>query len=228
MNEPRILELAGVCMDYAAGSRKLSVLRGVDLQAAPGEWISLTGASGSGKTTLLHLLGLLEKPTSGTICVCGQDYAALKPAAAAEFRRKRIGFVFQNYCLLPELTVLENIVLPGMMNGMSASRRLRKAGSLAERMGLAGRLTHRPAELSGGEQQRTAIARALINSPEILLADEPTGNLDRQTGSDILALFRELRAEGEIRTIVMITHDPAVACAADRSLTLRDGILTPA
>ena len=220
-----ILELSGIRKHYLLGINVIEVLRGIDLQVRAGDWLSLTGASGSGKTTLLHLLGLLEKPDEGTITACGQDYSRLKRGAAADFRRRKLGFIFQNYCLLPELTVLENIQLPGMLAGMNRRQLEEAARDLAVRVGLQDRLAHRSFELSGGEQQRAAIARALINRPEILLADEPTGNLDSRTGNEILQLFREIRQDRPECTLIMITHNADVAAMADRSAVLADGLL---
>lgn len=225
MSERIILELSGVRKHYSIGANVIEVLRGIDLQVFAGEWLSLTGASGSGKTTLLHLLGLLERPDEGRISACGQDYSLLKRRAAADFRRKKLGFIFQNYCLLPELTVLENIQLPGMLAGMNRRQLENDARELAERVGLKDRLEHRSTELSGGEQQRAAIARALINRPEILLADEPTGNLDSRTGEEILQLFRDIRSERPDCSLIMITHNAEIAAMADRSAVLADGVI---
>ena len=225
MSDRVILELSGVRKHYTIGANVIEVLRGIDLQVCAGEWLSLTGASGSGKTTLLHLLGLLERPDGGRITACGQDYSLLKRRAAADFRRKKLGFIFQNYCLLPELTVLENIQLPGMLAGMSRRQLEKDARELAERVGLQDRLEHRSTELSGGEQQRAAIARALINRPEILLADEPTGNLDSRTGEEILQLFRDIRSERPDCSLIMITHNAEIAAMADRSAVLADGMI---
>ena len=225
MSDRVILELSGVRKHYTIGANVIEVLRGIDLQVCAGEWLSLTGASGSGKTTLLHLLGLLERPDEGRITACGQDYSLLKRRAAADFRRKKLGFIFQNYCLLPELTVLENIQLPGMLAGMNRRQLEKDARELAERVGLQDRLEHRSTELSGGEQQRAAIARALINRPEILLADEPTGNLDSRTGEDILQLFRDIRSERPDCSLIMITHNAEIAAMADRSAVLADGMI---
>ena len=225
MSDRVVLELSGVRKHYTIGANIIEVLRGIDLQVCAGEWLSLTGASGSGKTTLLHLLGLLERPDEGRITACGQDYSLLKRRAAADFRRKKLGFIFQNYGLLPELTVLENIQLPGMLAGMNRRQLEKDARELAERVGLQNRLEHRSPELSGGEQQRAAIARALINRPEILLADEPTGNLDSRTGEEILQLFRDIRSERPDCSLIMITHNAEIAAMADRSAVLADGMI---
>ena len=227
MNENIILEMRGAVKGYRIGGHRLEVLKGIDWQVRRGEWTVIVGASGSGKTTLLNLAGLLERPEQGTICAAGCDYARLSGREAARFRNRRIGFVFQSYCLLPELTILENAVLPALLAGTSRRVATARARELLDRVGLSGRLKHRPAELSGGEQQRAAIARALVNDPELLLADEPTGNLDLRTGGEILDLFRELRRNDPARSIVMITHNPEIARAADSANELFDGRLRP-
>lgn len=220
-----VIELAGVTRTYRIGSVKLEVLRGVDWTVRRGEWACLLGASGSGKTTLLNLIGALEKPDSGSITVCGADLTKLSRRAAAVFRNRRFGFVFQAYHLLPELSILENVMLPARLSGQTRSAARKRAGALLERVGLGARLRHRPLELSGGEQQRAAIARALVNDPELLLADEPTGNLDSATGNGILELFAELRREHPERSIVMITHNREIAGLADHVSELRDGVM---
>ena len=186
----------------------------------------LLGASGSGKTTLLNLIGTLEQPDSGTIRIAGVDVSKLGRGEAARFRNRKIGFVFQAYHLLPELTVLENVMLPGNLAGLSRGEAKKRAVPLLETVGLSGRMRHRPSELSGGEQQRAAIARALLNEPELLLADEPTGNLDTHTGEAILELFTELRKLHPGRSIMMITHNREIAKLADRTGELVDGRLT--
>ncbi len=228
MNSDILLEMSGVCKHYTMGGKVIDVLTGVDCSVHAGEWFALTGASGSGKTTLLHLLGLLERPDAGKICACGQDYSLLKGRRAADFRNRKIGFIFQNYCLFPELTVLENIMLPGMLCGTSRRELVTAARDLAEKVGLSHRLGHRPNELSGGEQQRAAIARALINAPRLLLADEPTGNLDSRTGEEILQLFRDIRSERPDCALFMITHNRDIAAMADRSCVLSSGRVAPA
>ena len=191
--QENIIELRGVTRTYKLGREKLPVLRGVDWEIRRGEWACLLGASGSGKTTLLNLIGTLEQPDSGSIRFAGFDVSKLGRGEAARFRNRKIGFVFQAYHLLPELTVLENVMLPGNLAGLSRGEAKKRAVPLLETVGLSGRMRHRPSELSGGEQQRAAIARALLNEPELLLADEPTGNLDTHTGEAILELFTELR-----------------------------------
>lgn len=224
--QENIIELRGVTRTYKLGREKLPVLRGVDWEIRRGEWACLLGASGSGKTTLLNLIGTLEQPDSGTIRIAGVDVSKLGRGEAARFRNRKIGFVFQAYHLLPELTVLENVMLPGNLEGLSRGEAKKRAVPLLETVGLSGRMRHRPSELSGGEQQRAAIARALLNEPELLLADEPTGNLDTHTGEAILELFTELRKLHPGRSIMMITHNREIAKLADRTGELVDGRLT--
>ena len=224
--QENIIELRGVTRTYKLGREKLPVLRGVDWEIRRGEWACLLGASGSGKTTLLNLIGTLEQPDSGTIRIAGVDVSKLGRGEAARFRNRKIGFVFQAYHLLPELTVLENVMLPGNLAGLSRGEAKKRAVPLLETVGLSGRMRHRPSELSGDEQQRAAIARALLNEPELLLADEPTGNLDTHTGEAILELFTELRKLHPGRSIMMITHNREIAKLADRTGELVDGRLT--
>ncbi len=207
------------------GNNKLPVLKGVNLSLEAGEWCCVYGASGSGKTTLLNLIGGLELPDEGTVTVCGEVPAKMNRRQAAAFRAEKIGFIFQSYHLLPELTILENVALAGTIAGKSFKDARKKATSLLEQVGLGQRLAHRPAELSGGEQQRAAIARSLINDPALLLADEPTGNLDPDTGNGILKLFRQLRQDDPERTILMITHNHDIAGLASKVVKLRNGIL---
>jgi len=208
---------------YQLGRRWIEVLVDAGLTVQRGEWLAILGASGSGKTTFLNLLGALERPDAGRICCAGVDYATLSPARAAAFRLRRVGFVFQAYHMLPELTVLENVRLPAMLAGKSVREASDRARKLLERVGLGQRFDHRPLELSGGEQQRAALARALVNDPDLVLADEPTGNLDSVTGREILDIFRELHDNGAGRTVIMVTHDPEVAVRADRRVRMVDG-----
>lgn len=201
----------------------LEVLRGVDLNVAKGELVAIMGASGAGKTTLLEILGTLSRPSSGSLLIEGTDVTSLGDRELAAFRGRRIGFVFQAHHLLPEFTALENVMIPALIAGRSTSQARSRATELLTRLGLGDRLGHKPSELSGGEQQRTAIARALINEPAVLLADEPTGNLDSVTKEEIHSLLLELRRElGQ--TIVIVTHDPALAGICDRTLVMRDGL----
>jgi ABC-type lipoprotein export system ATPase subunit len=220
-----MLEVAGVKRSYRMGSSTLEVLRGIDFSLKTGEWCCIVGASGSGKTTLLNLIGTLERPDEGVIRIAGEDVSAIGRHAAAKFRAKRIGFVFQNYQLLPELSILENVSLAARLGGASGKNAREKAERLLTSVGLADRLKHRPNELSGGEQQRAAIARALINEPDLLLADEPTGNLDSKTGEEVISLFEDLRKSNPNLTILMITHNRELACRADKTVELVDGLL---
>ncbi|MEE9212487.1 MAG: ABC transporter ATP-binding protein [Phycisphaeraceae bacterium] len=214
---------------YRLGGQDLHVLRGVDVSVQRGEWLAIFGASGSGKSTLLHLLGGLDRPTKGRVYFDGQDVFALRGSRLDRYRNQHVGFVFQFYHLLPELSALENVMIPAMIGRSvfhwpGTRAKMRKcATQLLERVGLGERLRHRPAKLSGGERQRVAIARALINDPDVLLPDEPTGNLDADTGAQILEVLRDLHRGGQ--TIVMVTHDARIAAAADRCLTLQAGQL---
>jgi len=222
-----ILHAAGVHKSYQLGRVKLQVLKGVSMSLQRGEFVAIMGASGSGKSTLLHLLGALDVPDSGTVRFEGKDVFGGSNAARDRLRNRVFGFVFQFYHLLPELNVLENVLLPCMVGNsvmawFSRRQELRQqARELLARMGLSERLKHRPNELSGGERQRVAIARALANQPRVLLADEPTGNLDAATGREILSVLKALNQEGQ--TIVMVTHDPQVAACAHRVVALVDG-----
>ncbi len=217
-----LLEARGVTKSFRLGASLLKVLRGVDVSVAAGEFVALCGASGSGKTTLLHLLGGLDVPDAGSIRVAGADLAEMSRQAVAQFRNKEIGFVFQAYHLLPELDALENVALPARMARLPNSEAEARARELLARVGLSRRLEHRPNELSGGEQQRVAIARALMNGPRLLLADEPTGNLDSESGEEIISLLGDLHGERRV-TLVVATHDEKVAGHAGRVLRLTDG-----
>jgi putative ABC transport system ATP-binding protein len=205
---------------YGEGEAAVDALRGVSLDVSRGELVAVMGPSGSGKSTLMHLLAALDKPTSGTITIAGQDVGSLSDSDVTKLRRRNIGFVFQFFNLLPMLTAEENIVLPLSIAGEKPEREFLEG--LLDRVGLADRRRHRPAELSGGQQQRVAIARALVSRPTVVFADEPTGNLDSKTGSEILELLRS-SAEDLGQTMVMVTHDPQAATIADRVLFLADG-----
>jgi lipoprotein-releasing system ATP-binding protein len=207
---------------YRIGKRSLNVLRGVNLEIARGDFLALRGASGAGKSTLLHLLGGLDSPDAGEISFAGKNLAKFSAAKLAAFRNFKVGFVFQAYHLLPELTALENVCLPARIARVSVADAAKRGRELLTRVGLGERVEHRPNELSGGEQQRVAIARALINSPELLLADEPTGNLDSHTGGEIIELLKSLRVEKNT-TLVIATHDAKVAANAERVIELVDG-----
>ena len=208
---------------YAAGAAPVHALRGVSLTIESGEFVALVGPSGSGKSTLMHLLGLLDHQTSGTYEFDGQDVGRLSRAGLSQLRNEKIGFVFQGFHLLPRQTAWENVAMPLVYSGVSPRKRRSRAVDLLGLVGLSDRIDHWPNQLSGGQQQRVAIARALVNRPRLLLADEPTGNLDSATGAEILAEFRRLHQEEEGQTIILVTHDPQVAAAADRAVTLRDG-----
>jgi lipoprotein-releasing system ATP-binding protein len=219
------LEARGVHKTYTMGRRSLEVLRGVTLTVRRGDFIALRGASGAGKSTLLHLLGALDSPNAGEIWFSGQNLAQMSGLARSRWRNTKVGFIFQAYLLFPELDALENVCLPARMARMDAAKAEARARELLARVGLAERLEHKPYELSGGEQQRVALARALVNSPEIILADEPTGNLDSHTGEEIIELLCALRAEREA-TLLIATHDGKVAARAPRVLELADGLIT--
>jgi lipoprotein-releasing system ATP-binding protein len=221
VNEP-LLRARALTKTYTMGKRSLEVLRGVDLDVARGEFLALRGASGAGKSTLLHLIGGLDLPNAGEILFDGQNLVAFSERKLTEFRNRRVGFIFQAYHLLPELTALENVCLPGRMARISSATVEARGRELLARVGLKDRLDHKPSELSGGEQQRVAIARALINEPELILADEPTGNLDSKTGGEIIELLKSLRVEKNT-TLVIATHDAKVAANAERVIELVDG-----
>ena len=221
MSEPLLCARA-LTKTYTMGKRSLEVLRGVDLNLARGEFLALRGSSGAGKSTLLHLIGGLDLPNAGEIFFDGQNLVAFSERKLTEFRNRRVGFIFQAYHLLPELTALENVCLPARMARIASATVEARGRELLSRVGLKDRLDHKPSELSGGEQQRVAIARALINEPELVLADEPTGNLDSKTGGEIIELLKSLRVEKNT-TLVIATHDAKVAANAERVIELVDG-----
>ena len=218
---PVIARLEGVRKIHRRGRGEVRALDGVDLEIRRGEWLAVTGPSGSGKSTLLHVLGLLDRPSEGRYVLDGRDTAALDDAAASRLRGRSLGFVFQDFHLLPEETALRNVMLPLLYAGTPGARE--KAAAALRGVGLGDRLTHRPAELSGGEQQRVAIARALVKDPLLVLADEPTGNLDSGTGGKVLELLAALHARGI--TLVVVTHERSVAERAQRRIEVRDGRL---
>jgi putative ABC transport system ATP-binding protein len=207
---------------YQMGDAFVDALRGVDLTVARGEFVALVGPSGSGKSTVLNLVGGLDQPTSGQVWINGTELSASDERTLTQHRRRHVGFVFQSFNLLPRLTAEENVALPLMFSDVSEKERRARARALLERVGLEHRLEHRPTQLSGGEQQRVAIARALVGEPALLLADEPTGNLDTTTGAEIMALLKKLNQEGGL-TLLVVTHDAEVAAFADRVVELRDG-----
>ena len=212
--------------EFKIEKHSITVLNDINFTVKQGEWVSLTGASGCGKTTLLHLLGGLAKPTKGQIIYKDFKYSRMGTAALSKMRLKEIGFVFQAFNLFPELNALENVILPSMVGGTNPRLGREKAEELLEKVGLSHRLTHRPAELSGGEQQRIAIARALMNDPQTILADEPTGNLDDENSSEVIQIFEDLHKKHN-KTIVMVTHQSSLAKRADRMLWLHEGQITP-
>ena len=216
-----LVELRNVSKIYRLGDEEIRALDDVTLDIEGGEFISIIGPSGSGKSTLMHILGCLDSPTKGTISLDGTMIQDASPRELASIRNRKIGFVFQFFNLLPKLNVLQNVELPMIYSGISSKHRRERALIALESVGLANRAKHRPSQLSGGQQQRAAIARALVNSPKIVFADEPTGNLDSHTGDAILQLFRKLSQEG--RTIVLVTHDPEIAAVTPRRIEIRDG-----
>jgi putative ABC transport system ATP-binding protein len=206
---------------YSTGRLQVAALRDVDLTVRRGEFVAIVGPSGSGKTTLMNLIGCLDRPTSGTYRLAGQLVAGLDDDALAKVRSRMIGFVFQSFNLLPRTSALDNVATPLLYQGVSRKDRVARAKAALERLGLGERLDHEPSELSGGQQQRVAIARAIVTEPALILADEPTGNLDSTTGAEVMRILEELHASG--RTIVLITHDPSVAAHASRQLHTLDG-----
>ncbi|HMS15956.1 MAG TPA: ABC transporter ATP-binding protein [Planctomycetota bacterium] len=218
-----VVGLKDVRKSYTMGDNVVNALAGVDLEISEGEYLAIMGPSGSGKSTLLNLLGCMDRPTAGSYMLAGRDVAAMSDNELSTVRSERIGFIFQSFNLIPSLTVLENIEVPLFYAGWPQRKARARSMELAERVGLGTRGGHRPTELSGGQQQRVAIARALSNNPSIVLADEPTGNLDSRTGDEIMAFLGELNAEG--RTIIMVTHEDDIAANARRIVTVRDGLI---
>jgi putative ABC transport system ATP-binding protein len=216
-----IIRLSNVSRTYEMGHVLVPALDDVSLDVHPGEFVAIVGPSGSGKSTMMNILGCLDRPTGGTYELAGTPVAELDDDGLARLRSRTIGFVFQSYNLLPRTTALDNVATPLLYQGISRAERRRRATAALERLGLGDRLTHEPTELSGGQQQRVAVARALVTEPAMILADEPTGNLDSRSGADVMAVLRELHAAG--RTIVLITHDADVAASATRQVHLRDG-----
>lgn len=224
MSSKYLVEANGLKKIYKLGKTEVHALRGVDLKASPGEFVAVMGVSGSGKSTLLHLLGALDRPTEGSIKIDGVDLSTLKDSQLADIRSKKIGFVFQFFNLLTRLTALRNVQLPLEIAGAPGKEAQKRALEMLKLVGLEDRASHRPTELSGGEQQRVAVARALINNPKILLADEPTGNLDTKTGLEILQLLKQINKE-KSKTLIIVSHDLRVAELADRTVNLRDGVV---
>ena len=216
-----IIKTENIVKDYILGKIKVRALNGIDLQIQKGEFVAIMGPSGSGKSTLMHILGCLDSPTDGTYYLDDVLVSKMPKASLAAVRNRKIGFVFQFFNLLPHLNILKNVELPLMYGGMSKRKRTAKAKEVLQNVGLGDRLKHKPGELSGGQRQRVAIARAIVNEPSILLADEPTGNLDSQSGGDILEIFTELHSQGN--TVIIVTHDQAIASRAERIIKIKDG-----
>jgi lipoprotein-releasing system ATP-binding protein len=224
MSRP-LLQAVGLSKSFGEGDR-LRVLVDLDLEVAAGETVAIVGQSGVGKSTLLHVLGTLDQPNAGRVHFDGIDVFSLSEREQAEFRNREIGFIFQFHHLLPDFTALENVMMPALVRGMAPAQSERQAREVLEQVGLAERLTHKPGELSGGEQQRVAVARAIVLSPRAILADEPTGNLDPETGAEVHALLMELNRSHQI-TLVIVTHNPELAGMVDRTLHLEHGTLRP-
>jgi putative ABC transport system ATP-binding protein len=221
--DKKIVEITALQKVYRMGRVDIAALRGITFTIHEGEYVAITGPSGSGKSTLLNLLGCLDTPTAGSYLLAGQDVSRMDDDALSQIRRERIGFIFQSFNLIQQLNVLENIELPLIYADVPAHERHRRARALAEMVGLGHRMSHRPSELSGGEMQRVAIARALSNNPLLILADEPTGNLDTHTGEEIMRILREVWQRGA--TLLTVTHDPKIASQAERDIHLMDGVI---
>jgi putative ABC transport system ATP-binding protein len=219
-----IYQLEGVKRHYQTGQIQIQALKGIDLLVNSGEFVALVGSSGSGKSTLMHILGLLDRPSNGKMSLQGKEVSGLSGGQRARLRRDKIGFVFQTFHLLPRLTALENVELPLIYNHVPYKRRQDRALKNLALVGLSDRVNHLPTELSGGQQQRVAVARALINDPSVILADEPTGNLDSKSGQEVMSIFQKLHQHD--RTIVLVTHDLEIAQSAQRLVTIKDGLIT--
>jgi putative ABC transport system ATP-binding protein len=219
-----IIEMNGIRKVYATGTVEVEALKGIDLHIAKGEFVAIVGPSGSGKSTLMNLLGCLDTPSSGTYRLAGEDVSTLTKDALADVRNRRVGFVFQSFNLLPGISAFENVEMPLVFGGVAPRVRRERVKELLARVGLADRMEHKPTELSGGQMQRVAIARALAMEPDVVLADEPTGNLDSSAGGDIMSLFGDLWTQG--RTLIVITHDLSLARRAGRVVEIRDGRVT--
>jgi len=222
MSNP-LIKITNIKRNFSLGNETVYVLKGIDLEINKGEYVALMGPSGSGKSTLMNLLGCLDTPTSGTYILNGKDVSKMKDDELAEIRNKEIGFVFQTFNLLPRTTALDNVALPMIYAGYSKSDRVARATDVLKQVNLADRMDHQPNQLSGGQRQRVAIARALVNKPSIILADEPTGNLDSKTSVEIMKLFGDIHANGN--TVILVTHEEEIAAYANRVIRLRDGLI---
>lgn len=218
-----VIELVDLCKSYQVGDMEVPILKSIDLSVKKGEFVAIMGPSGSGKSTLMNMIGCLDRPTCGKVVVMGKDVNRLSEVELARLRGIEIGFVFQTFNLVPRLSAIQNVELPTYANKKEGIDGRKRAQELIELVGLQNRMNYKPTELSGGQQQRVAIARALINDPSLILADEPTGNLDSKTGNEIMNIFTDLHDKG--RTIIMITHDPELTGYADRVVHLRDGVI---
>ena len=218
-----LIKLTNIKRDFVLGNEIVYVLKGIDLQINKGEYVALMGPSGSGKSTLMNLLGCLDTPTSGTYILNGKDVSQMQDDELAEIRNREIGFVFQTFNLLPRTTALDNVALPMIYAGYSKSERNERATEVLKQVNLADRMDHQPNQLSGGQRQRVAVARALVNKPSIILADEPTGNLDSKTSVEIMKLFGDIHASGN--TVILVTHEEEIAAYANRIIRLRDGLI---
>lgn len=218
-----VIEIKNIIRDFKLGTETVHVLKGIDLNIERGDYVAIMGPSGSGKSTLMNLLGCLDTPTAGSYLLSGQDVSQMSDDQLADIRNKEIGFVFQTFNLLPRTTALDNVALPMVYAGASKSVRHARAAEVLTDVGLSDRMDHRPNQLSGGQRQRVAVGRALVNNPSIILADEPTGNLDSKTGLEIMVLFDEIHKAGN--TVIMVTHEEEIAAHAHRIIRLRDGIV---
>ncbi|HCF02726.1 ABC transporter ATP-binding protein [Flavobacterium sp.] len=218
-----LIKITNIKRDFVLGNEIVYVLKGINLQINKGEYVALMGPSGSGKSTLMNLLGCLDTPTSGSYILNGKDVSQMKDDELAEIRNKEIGFVFQTFNLLPRTTALDNVALPMIYAGYSKSERNERATEVLKQVNLADRMDHQPNQLSGGQRQRVAVARALVNKPSIILADEPTGNLDSKTSVEIMKLFGDIHASGN--TVILVTHEEEIAAYANRIIRLRDGLI---
>ncbi|WP_353078391.1 ABC transporter ATP-binding protein [Flavobacterium sp.] len=218
-----IIDIKGITRDFQLGSETVNVLKGIDLLINKGEYVALMGPSGSGKSTLMNILGCLDTPTSGSYILNGKQVSEMHDDELAEIRNKEIGFVFQTFNLMPRTTALDNVALPMVYAGFSKDERNKRATEVLTQVGLADRMDHKPNQLSGGQRQRVAVGRALVNKPSIILADEPTGNLDSKTSVEIMKLFGEIHANGN--TVILVTHEEDIAAHAHRIIRLRDGII---
>ncbi|GAA4244703.1 MULTISPECIES: ABC transporter ATP-binding protein [Winogradskyella] len=218
-----VIEIRNIIRDFKLGQEVVHVLKGIDLDIKRGEYVAIMGPSGSGKSTLMNLLGCLDTPTAGSYNLNGNDVSQMSDDELADIRNTEIGFVFQTFNLLPRTTALDNVALPMVYAGASKKERIKRATEVLTDVGLADRMDHKPNQLSGGQRQRVAVGRALVNKPSIILADEPTGNLDSKTGTEIMALFDEIHAAGN--TVIMVTHEEDIAAHAKRVIRLRDGVI---